>query len=333
MKSGLLIDAIVRQTTVLLAQISTAAGIRAPLAHVADEVFISLAREIEAQGVGRKVAADMFGLALRTYQKKVQRLAESATRREETLWEAVLDFVSERTSATREQILMNFRRDGEREVIGVLSDLVGSGLIHASGRGTAAVYGPTTDAERRLLAEAAERESLDALAWATVRGNTGMTSVSLAESLRLDLTATRELVRRLISEGRVARKLDSDDAVLQASPLVIPVGAEMGWEAAVLDHFRAVANAIAAKLRRGSQRATKDDIVGGSTLSFKLSAGHPHWERVRGLLARVRTEAHTLWREVEDYNVEHGVADDPDAALVWFYFGQYVEPDLQEGNS
>src|ERR1044071_4003616 len=85
MKSGLLIDAIVRQTTVLLAQLSTAAGIRAPLAHVADEVFVSLAREIEAQGIGRKVMADMFGLALRTYQKKVQRLTESAKARNDAV--------------------------------------------------------------------------------------------------------------------------------------------------------------------------------------------------------------------------------------------------------
>jgi hypothetical protein len=35
----LLIDAIVHQTTVLIAQLSTASGIRAPLAHVADQVF------------------------------------------------------------------------------------------------------------------------------------------------------------------------------------------------------------------------------------------------------------------------------------------------------
>lgn len=35
----LLTDAIIRQTTVLIAQLSTNAGIRAPLAHLADEVF------------------------------------------------------------------------------------------------------------------------------------------------------------------------------------------------------------------------------------------------------------------------------------------------------
>src|SRR6185436_9126563 len=105
MQTRLLIDAIVRQTTVLLAQLSTAAGIRAPLAHVADEVFVSLARELEAQGVGRKVAADMFGLALRTYQKKMQRYAESATEHEKTLWEAVLDFVTKTGSVSRRELL------------------------------------------------------------------------------------------------------------------------------------------------------------------------------------------------------------------------------------
>jgi hypothetical protein len=75
MHPKLLIDAITRQTTVLIAQLSTSAGLRAPLAHVADQVFVELARELEAQGLGKKVVADMFGMALRGYQKKVQRLS------------------------------------------------------------------------------------------------------------------------------------------------------------------------------------------------------------------------------------------------------------------
>ena len=37
-------DALVRQTTVLIAQLSTTAGIRAPLAHVADQVFVELVK-------------------------------------------------------------------------------------------------------------------------------------------------------------------------------------------------------------------------------------------------------------------------------------------------
>lgn len=78
MESRHLIDAIVQQTTLLIAQLSTAAGIRAPLARLADQVFLELSRELEAQGVTRKVAADMFGLALRSYQKKIQRLSIKA---------------------------------------------------------------------------------------------------------------------------------------------------------------------------------------------------------------------------------------------------------------
>ena len=56
-------DDIVRQITVLIAQLATAAGTRAPLARIADQVFVDLANELEAQGVRRKVAADMFTLA------------------------------------------------------------------------------------------------------------------------------------------------------------------------------------------------------------------------------------------------------------------------------
>lgn len=95
MNPRLLIDAIVQQTTVLIAQLSTAAGLRSPLAHVADKVFLSLAQEIERQGVSRKVVADMFGLALRTYQRKVQRLEESESASGRTLWEAILEYVTE----------------------------------------------------------------------------------------------------------------------------------------------------------------------------------------------------------------------------------------------
>jgi hypothetical protein len=73
MDTRTLIDGIVRQTTVLIAQVSTAAGIRAPLAHVADQVFADLARELEAQGVRQKVVADMFGIALRTVDDRPSR--------------------------------------------------------------------------------------------------------------------------------------------------------------------------------------------------------------------------------------------------------------------
>jgi hypothetical protein len=143
----LLIDGVVRQTTVLIAQLSTASGVRAPLAHVADQVFVELAREIEAQGVRRQVVADMFGMALRSYQKKMRRLTESASVSERTLWQAVLDLV-EREQPTRRRVLERFERDGEREVAAVLKDLVRSGLVSVTGTGNQALYAVTSQALR-----------------------------------------------------------------------------------------------------------------------------------------------------------------------------------------
>src|SRR5262245_31182851 len=81
MNAQVLVDAIVRQTTVLIAQLATSHGIRAPLAHLANPVFFDLSRELDAQGVSRKVSADMFGMALRAYLKKIQKLGESSTDR------------------------------------------------------------------------------------------------------------------------------------------------------------------------------------------------------------------------------------------------------------
>ena len=42
MNAHVLIDAVVRQTMVFIAQLSTTDGVRSALAHVADEVFLAL---------------------------------------------------------------------------------------------------------------------------------------------------------------------------------------------------------------------------------------------------------------------------------------------------
>ena len=89
----LLIEGIVRQITVLLAELATSGGIRAPLANVADRVFMELARELESHGVSRAVSADMFGLALRTYLRRIRHHDESVTQRGPVALGAILDFI------------------------------------------------------------------------------------------------------------------------------------------------------------------------------------------------------------------------------------------------
>ena len=44
MTRQVLIDNVVRQTTILIAQLATSGGVRSPLARIADQVFLDLAR-------------------------------------------------------------------------------------------------------------------------------------------------------------------------------------------------------------------------------------------------------------------------------------------------
>jgi hypothetical protein len=139
---------------------------------------------------------------------------------------------------------------------------------------------------------------------------------------RADEAQAREALGRLLLDGRVMREGNGDDAPLRSASFVISPGAAQGWEAAVFDHFQALATAVAAKVRARSSGAAAAD-VGGTTLHFGIQPGHPYEERVVGLLARIRAELDAFWKEVAAYNREHPIPDDL-ATRVTFYFGQVV---------
>jgi hypothetical protein len=320
-----LIDQLVRQTTVLIAQLSTTAGIRAPLAHVADQVFVELSREIESQGISRKVAADMFGLALRTYQTRVQRLSQSQTMSDRTLWQAVLDFVAEQGNPSRSRILDRFRSDGELAVGAVLNDLTASGLISVTGKGPNAICRITSEADRLALSKSADADTVASLLWVQIYRDGPLNDAALHA-----LWPDHELLERALGvlerDQRIV-KLAREDGTVEhrASAITIPVGDRMGWEGAVLDHFQAVAKAIAHKLRLiGATERNHTDLIGGATLTFDLRDGHPLEAEVKGLLKRVRDDANALWNRLKEHNEREPIADDQRRRVV-FYFGQDVE--------
>jgi hypothetical protein len=168
MTVDLLIHAIVTQTTILIAQLATSRGIRAPLAQIANQVFLDLAGELERQRVSRKVSADMFGLGLRTYRRKIQRLNESATDRGRSLWEVIREYLAERESATRIEILERFCDDDESQVKAVLHDLCESRLVVSSGVGPSATYRAVGGEELIDLQPRPGAEGLDELLLALI---------------------------------------------------------------------------------------------------------------------------------------------------------------------
>jgi hypothetical protein len=320
----LLIDGIVRQTTVLIAQISTSSGVRSPLSHVVDQVFFELASEIEAQGVKRRVAADMFGLALRAYQKKMRRLTESRSARDRTLWEAVLSFIGE-GEISRQRVEERFRHDGEREVGAVLHDLVRSGLIYATGAGEHAVYGLTSEEVRDRVTRSSQLEGLMNVVWLKVFRGDASSVDALSAQLPVDPAQTQRAVQELLAIGR----LQQGPQGLTSTNVVLPLGAAHGWEAAILDHFRAVAVAIGSKLRAGTNGAHADDRIGGSTFTFTVDAAHPDAEEVYGLLRELRARVQVLWDRVSAYNAAHP-PDEQSARRVTFYMGQSLEEHVED---
>lgn len=318
MNVNLLIDNIVRQTTVLVAQLATAAGGRAPLAHVAGQVFLELVRELKTQGLGNKVIADMFGLTLRTYHDRVRRASESVTDRGSSLWEAVLRYARQRQLLTRAQLLTRFSADDEASVRGVLSDLVESGLLFKSGRGDHTTYRAASDAEASAVLANDPEASAAGMVWVMLHQGGPRTADALARELNASAESVQRALATLLAQGRCRQEGEH----YRADQCVILYGDELGWEAALFDHFQAVVTAIASKVTQGKSRAAFGETTGGSTYHFDLYRGHPKEDEVLALLSSVRERATALRLELERDAAERPAPQKAEAYRVVFYVGQ-----------
>jgi hypothetical protein len=324
---NLLIDAMVRQTTVLIAQLATTAGARAPLAHTANSVFLDLARELKQQGLGTRVISDMFGMTLRAYQAKVTRLSESGTDRGRSLWEALLEFVRERGEVSRISIMERFSRDDEIVLKGVLRDLVDSGLLFRTGRGDRATYRARSDADQ--ASEHDTTEHLAHLVWIVVHRYGPVSLVEVQERIPSDVEAISSSLQLLLADGRVTESQRGEATCYSTEGCVIPLGKPAGWEAAVFDHYQAVVTALCTKLRVGRARAVSGEWIGGSTYSMRVWEAHPLHDEVLDLLQRTRDQVSALRARVEAYNKSHPGPDDTKKVI--FYAGQTVLGLEEEG--
>ena len=327
MTIDLLLHAIVRQTTILIAQLATSRGIRAPLAQIANQVFLELVGELERQRVSRKVSADMFGLGLRTYRRKIQRLSESSTERGRSLWEVVLEYLQGRDLATRAEILERFSRDDEAQVRAVLRDLCENELVSASGTGRNTTYHADRYAELATLPQGPGADGLDELLLALVFREGPLTIDEIARRAKLGNDQLEPILARLRAEGRIDCTERDGASRYQASVLVIPLGATAGWEAAVFDHFKALVTTVICRLREQPLASKLSDKIGGSTYTVNVWPGHPLKDEVYGTLARVRAELSNLRDRVKKINDAQGL---PEArSRVVIYVGQSI---IDEGN-
>jgi hypothetical protein len=322
MNINILIDSLVRQTTVLIAHLATAAGARAQLTSLANQVFVDLIRELKEQGLGNKVIADMFGLSLRNYHYKVRRLLESNTERGRTLWEAMLTYIQNHGPVSRGELLMRFSRDDEYTVRGILKDMIDSGIILRTGRGEEPSYRLPGSEENRAPA-GDDGNGLANLVWVAVSNHGPVSRSQLLEHVPAGKKALDRALDKLLAEERISRVEAEGEPRYECRDCLIAMGDTAGWEAAVFDHYQAMVTALCAKLRSGARSATPGEWIGGSTYAFDVCAGHPYHDEVVGFLQATRDRASALRHRVEQYNADHALPEEG-AMQVVAYVGQTV---------
>src|SRR5690606_23810153 len=208
---------------VFIAQLATSGGVRAPLAQVANQAFLNLSTELQSQGVSKKVIADMFGMALRTYHRKVRSCRESQTEAGRTIWEAVFEHICRSEPVLAIEIHQRFGQDDLEVVTGVLNDLVSSGLVYRAGRGERAVY---RAAAAQDFARVDERtpDAWDWLVWLTVYRAGPITREEIEQQLRATSEQCQGALDRLLAEGRISSTGEGDERRFASELLEVPLG-------------------------------------------------------------------------------------------------------------
>ncbi|HEY1534606.1 MAG TPA: hypothetical protein VGF76_11320, partial [Polyangiaceae bacterium] len=229
-------------------------------------------------------------------------------------------FIRESEPVSGSQVQLRFVHDDAEVVSGVLHDLVSSGLAFRSGRGDGAVYRAAAEADF-AAANGSQSEAAEWLVWLTVYRKESATLAELAETTRLPISTCEAALNALVEQGRATKSNDAQ-AVYRSERFEVPLGESHGWEAAVLDHYQAMTSAICAKLAERGAGARAKDVVGGSTWSLDVWAGHPLEEEASQTLARMREQMEALRARIDHHNETAGV--DAARQRVVVYVGQYV---------
>lgn len=290
MNTRLLIDEVLTELAGFIATLATLNGARTLVADLPDRLFYRLALALEAQGLSKKLVADMSGLALRSYQKRLQRLTESRSDTGKTLWEAVFVYLHQRRAVPRGDLERRFAHDDPQVLASVLHDLVESGLVFRTGSGPATLYRAADERDLALADPAGD--GAEALIWLTIYRDGPLDLEALAARHRgLDPQTLEQHLEHLMADGRVAR---DGDRYLSRSLVMSPGGRE-GVSAAVADHLRAVFTTLSQALTRAPDDPRRS-YTGGSTYSFDLgpTSGSPLEAEVEALLPRLRAQLTSL---------------------------------------
>jgi hypothetical protein len=217
--------------------------------------------------------------------------------------------------------LQRFSHDDEQQVRAVLRDLCESQLAFSSGAGSSISYRAASDEELASLKRKQASEGADELLLALMFREEPLTASETAHRLQAEVGEIEATFERLLQAGRIER-CETDGASeprYRANQLVVPIGAPVGWEAAVFDHFKALVTTVLSRLRENRTTALADQ-VGGSTYTIDVWEGHPLADEVYGALGRMRASLSELRARVLDFNTDRALPGVHDRVII--YVGQ-----------
>lgn len=315
-----LIGSIVQQTTVLIAQLATSAGLRAPLVQLAKQVFLSLSQELETQGVPRKVAADMFGLTLRSYQMKVLRLVSELDTHNPSMWENIFDELSDHQPISRQVLLQNYREGKLEQAKSILHDMVSANIV------TKYSIDDSTHYQLNEIPRLVGDSDLNTLGWIIrmmLYREGPRTKLELERAVLASNIDIEQSLSLLLEQGELEYGKVGEEVYYRCSGhCLISQTDDSAWIAAVYDHYCTLVTSLCAKLQQMDKQTVKPSHIGGSTYSFDVWPGHPYEEEVLALLSKYRTEVSALRSSVTNYNLDQTYPKSQ--YLVNFYFGQSV---------
>lgn len=110
-----------------LAALAIMDGKRRPLSWVWGHIWKGLIDEFQDQGISNKVAADIMGCTLRTYQRRFSEYTEPCDEVGLNIWFRIYDAL--KTPLSADQVVVKFHHYKKREILSILSDMAKSNWI------------------------------------------------------------------------------------------------------------------------------------------------------------------------------------------------------------
>lgn len=333
MDRALLIDALVRRTADLVADLAIEGATNHSLGHINDLFFQAMdARLRSTHGKPQRVIADIFRLPLRTLQHRLQTAADNLTVRDRTVWRAIYGHIQAQGPLDRSAIECRFVGERPHLIRSILNNMVSAGVVFAAGRGAKTLY----QVNQRVRFASDDSVEADArLVWVATYNRPDASLVELAADLGVDGSPLqrRRLERALdwlLAQGALTARVDESgttryrggDFVMPryAAPVADAQAAQSWMHAALYDHFSVVVDAMCAKLRHDREGTRPPAPTGGATYRFDLLSDDETAAAVTALLERMRRECTDL-RETVDARS----GDTASTGRVIFYFGQTME--------